>query len=114
MSVPLPRAAMTTAVRITSLPATNDAVNRVGQANSMRELFELLPVKACGEMVPILVQCYRIAQKSAAIAATITDLEGNKGKGTFPPQIPVRSYNVQVCKEFWCAGSLRSAEEAHN
>ena len=105
---------MTSSVRITSLPASHNAVSRVGQANSMRELFELLPIEACGEMVPVLEQCYRIAQKSAAIAATVKEFKAHEASKTLPAQIPARSYKVQVCKEFWGSGALRSAEEALN
>ena len=94
------------AFRVASAPNTS-VVDRVSQANSMRELIELLPVNVRHQLGSLCEEAYSVSHKRATIQAAVADLKACQAKKSPPRTIAVRPYKVQSTKEFAGSGAQR-------
>ena len=93
---------------ITSLPTT--AVSeRVSQANSFKELVDLIPVNVRPPLAMLCEEIFKISQKASTIGVAVDELLFHQEKGTLPRTIAVTAPKVQTIKEFAGSGAQRLA-----
>lgn len=96
--------------RITSLPATT-ASQRVSQANSYKELIDLIPVNVRPPMAMLCEELYRLSQKAATIGAAVDELTHHKESKSLPRTIAVSAPKLQTTKEFAGSGVTRQLQK---
>ena len=106
-----PLISKTTMSHITSLPITS-TIDRVAEANSIRELSELMSINVRPQLAAICEECFRTSQKPASVVDSLDDLKKAKDASRIPSQISVRPYVPQVTKDMLGAGAFRAAKPA--
>ena len=102
---------MSAGLRVTSAPSVSVA-QRVSNANSMKELLELMPINVRAPLGELCEELFKGLHKAASVRTSLEELRKHQAEGTFPSAISIKAYTVQTCKEFWGSGELSAAQAA--
>ena len=70
---------------VSAIPA-GATLDRVAQANTMKELLELIPIHVRPAMADICEKCYRISHKISTAGVQLDELKQHTHNNTFPPK----------------------------
>ena len=85
-------------LQVTSRPASNSAYDRVSQANTMRELPELIPIGVRPRLGEVCDKAFRLSQKASTILVALDELKAHKEGKSLPRTIAARPYKVETTK----------------